>query len=969
MEPLKASGGLWETTSTDANQFKASGYLDTGKLGQAVSMYGNAAGTAGSTLTFNRGALISGNNYEHINTNQGTISFWFKPSWNGNDAYAHSFFDPRTGYVPYIVKWAGGNIGVNWAAGGFNVAASTTSVTAGNWYHLVVRWNSAYSISGSNYVCITLNGTETCGQTSSFTAGAPGRSEMRIGSDYLGTSPAQSLIDDFAIYDRVLSTTEISSLYNSGTGNEAGYVADSSLKFYAKLDGSGTLQPVTHNGGASTSKMTRTSAELAGGTNLIADGNMEVSGTDSWTVSYPAGGSGSKTTTGVLFDTQSLTCTDDGPNYCYFSQNIATTNGASYHLTLWLKDNNYPRVTIISGATTLINSYVYVSGIWSKYETDFVAAGTSTTVKVGTTNIGVETLYLDNVSVVPNLVSNGGMEGQYASTGSALYSATSAQVQSGGSNPYTYTETGKFATGLAGLIATDGANFGYITASTADSVTVDFTGGNGTIATGTAFDVKNAIASGWDKFFGAGVSIKDASVLHSGSASQKFLHDATTGAGGIRQINALTIDNNAYYLVSFWYKTDSGVGGSSFYYSLNGGASGNALPESTSWVKFARVVPGSAFSSGLSGYSNKLAFYLNYTNAPNKSWWVDDVSVTPLDNVSTSFNSWASVSDSSALGNSLSVQGSATGVQSLAAGVRNSAYTFDGSTGYLRQATIATNIGTLGYSGNTLADDGQTFTSYKTSTGNAAYMIVVTNSDNTTSWGYIGNNSEATTSVTVYTTIARATQGWNGTAVSGKTPVGYEIRKTDFQLTSSFTIGTWVNLQSDPVAYLITKRSLPGTVNGGDSSYGLTYSSGAFSFSDRAGEAGASYTMTTDNNWHFVVGTYDGVTTKIYVDGVKGIDANQIATIDSWGSLSIGYDPAVSGGRNLAGSIDEPFVTAEALSASQILDMYNKGLGALNHATKSDQKLQGTTNTVQAVAASSDGSTIYAGTDTAPNGI
>jgi len=34
---------MYETTTTDANQFKASGYLDTGKLGQAVSMYGNAA--------------------------------------------------------------------------------------------------------------------------------------------------------------------------------------------------------------------------------------------------------------------------------------------------------------------------------------------------------------------------------------------------------------------------------------------------------------------------------------------------------------------------------------------------------------------------------------------------------------------------------------------------------------------------------------------------------------------------------------------------------------------------------------------------------------------------------------------------------------------------------------------------------------------------------------------------------------
>ncbi|MCX6783687.1 MAG: DUF2341 domain-containing protein, partial [candidate division WWE3 bacterium] len=82
---LMGQWGLDETNSTQANQFKASGYLDTGKLGQAVSVYGNAAGTAGSTLTFNSGAQISSNNYEHFNSNQGTVSFWVKPNWNGND--------------------------------------------------------------------------------------------------------------------------------------------------------------------------------------------------------------------------------------------------------------------------------------------------------------------------------------------------------------------------------------------------------------------------------------------------------------------------------------------------------------------------------------------------------------------------------------------------------------------------------------------------------------------------------------------------------------------------------------------------------------------------------------------------------------------------------------------------------------------------------------------------------------------
>jgi hypothetical protein len=47
--------------------------------------------------------------------------------------------------------------------------------------------------------------------------------------------------------------------------------------------------------------------------------------------------------------------------------------------------------------------------------------------------------------------------------------------------------------------------------------------------------------------------------------------------------------------------------------------------------------------------------------------------------------------------NNLSVQGSLTGVSSNASGKIGNAYTFDGSTGYLRQKTYLSNIGTLSF--------------------------------------------------------------------------------------------------------------------------------------------------------------------------------------------------------------------------------------------------------------------------------
>ena len=101
------------------------------------------------------------------------------------------------------------------------------------------------------------------------------------------------------------------------------------------------------------------------------------------------------------------------------------------------------------------------------------------------------------------------------------------------------------------------------------------------------------------------------------------------------------------------------------------------------------------------------------------------------------------------------------------------------------------NLGALSYGTNALTDAGQTFTPYKA--GNpATYMIVVTNSDNTTSWGYLGTASgTGNKDITIYTTVARATRGWKGTApVAGsKVAVGYEVRKTDFQITGNLTVG------------------------------------------------------------------------------------------------------------------------------------------------------------------------------------
>ncbi len=83
-----------------------------------------------------------------------------------------------------------------------------------------------------------------------------------------------------------------------------------------------------------------------------------------------------------------------------------------------------------------------------------------------------------------------------------------------------------------------------------------------------------------------------------------------------------------------------------------------------------------------------------------------------------------------------------------------------------------------------------------------------------------------------------------------------------------------------------------------------------------------------DGKWHFVVGTYDGSTVRLYVDGSQ-VGSGTPAS----GAISYGYAPSNDleighyGGPcpqsdNFAGSIDEPTVWTQAWNANQVNGAY-----------------------------------------------
>ncbi len=1003
---------LEETVSTDANQFKASGYLDTGKLGQAVSVYGNAAGTQGSILSFNGGAQISGNNYEHLNGNQGSISFWFKPNWsNTAETGAHTSSDSRyktlfynndglrVFYDDYWNQLRAGS-----GDGSYADAKTGYTITAGTWYHVVAVWNNNNDISQSKNIVIYANTSEGTQTTNTFSGSSLTAISFIGAADSTGNNAGNALFDDFAIYDRVLTTTEITSLYNSGTGNEAGYVADPSLKFYAKLDGSGTLAPVTYNAGSSASKMQAATGELTGGTNLILNGNMEAAsgGTaTSWTCSSVT--CADAETANILFDSRSQKMTATA-QYGYFIQGITVAEGNNYTVSFWAKatgDNIYARLRN-PGGTNLVD-YIYLSTSWVRYETVVkIPAGFGTTLWLlfyDGNATGWQPFYVDNVTFTPNLVDNGGMEGTYSSglasgwseydpdssgtpaeEGTTIHSGSKAQkyttttstrgiyqmltltegnmylmsawvkVDSGTAVMYASNQTYSVTTSSSSwtrlsivykagapnggvwyhhVYATNGAATFYVddvsvipldnvaTSLKAWTPVQDTPGDNSTemvtsnagfeTYTGSQDDGVSDTFTGWTSQGVNDVSgdkIEAVSTSYNGSNAIKLTR--TTGYTSVRQ--AYTVVPGKTYRATVYSRGDGTRYGSLGFYDATNSV---YLPSGSTIITNNATTTYSKFTYDLTIPSTcvSLRIYL-FSPASAGSAYYDNLSFKEVPNP-------------------LSVHGDSDGVVSTTSGARGNGYTFDGSTGYLRQKTYDVNVGTITYqdTNTDISDDGQEFEDWDNdNAGSAEYMIVVTNSDNTTSWGYFcADDGGVQTAVYTTKTCTGGAEGFNGTSPSGKTPVGYLIQKTDFQITGNLSVGAWVKNVPNTI---ISKTRYDTTNVYTKAGYWLMNNAGTMNWNVYNGGTryyNAATLSNSDNLWHLVVGTYDGSNIKLFIDGVQAdSDAAPASLTDNENPMHIGASYyAIYPNYYASGTIDSPFVLSSALTADQIKDIYN----------------------------------------------
>jgi Concanavalin A-like lectin/glucanases superfamily len=140
-----------------------------------------------------------------------------------------------------------------------------------------------------------------------------------------------------------------------------------------------------------------------------------------------------------------------------------------------------------------------------------------------------------------------------------------------------------------------------------------------------------------------------------------------------------------------------------------------------------------------------------------------------------------------------------------------------------------------------------------------------------------------------------------------------------YPITSQLTLSIWADKtgagNNDPRALIFDYQSAGGYIdicNSGHPSFNITASSGL---------SVAGGTCAATGAWTNYVATYNGSVAILYVNGVQVASASLTGTLTATNPIYIGK--YASGGFNFNGLIDDAMVYDRALSAAEVLAMYN----------------------------------------------
>ena len=175
-------------------------------------------------------------------------------------------------------------------------------------------------------------------------------------------------------------------------------------------------------------------------------------------------------------------------------------------------------------------------------------------------------------------------------------------------------------------------------------------------------------------------------------------------------------------------------------------------------------------------------------------------------------------------------------------------------------------------------------------------------------------------------TVYGATVGADATSFNGTDNYISIPDSPEFDLTGAFTISAWVKTSQSAQEAIVCKD--------GDSSdypnYCIDFLSGTIRLFGYEGSSGKGLAVASkdisDNEWHHIVGTFDGVDNwNIYVDVTATGSATEAASLTTTNKPLLIGDRAMRASMEYNGSIDEVRFYNRALSTDEITALYNNG--------------------------------------------
>ncbi|MEW6088100.1 MAG: cytochrome c3 family protein [bacterium] len=266
-------------------------------------------------------ADYNGENEMNFSARRGTLAFWVKPYWNGNDSEDHTFFESNYDTNNYfrLQKTSANNLTFTIrgrAASPVAVSYSvndTATLPAGIWSHIAASWEDFDS--SRSKMKLYLNGIQV-NSIDTATMMVYTDTAFYIGSLENGTQSVKAAMDEVWITDIMQDTSIISSIYatlsNTGTGSTT-----SPTESYLPNPTSLTLllsYDTTYNGASgeqalNTSNISRVSGKFDSGLSISGNGTISYLSGNGYSSLALANGFNNSLGIGVLDSTGPITWT------------------------------------------------------------------------------------------------------------------------------------------------------------------------------------------------------------------------------------------------------------------------------------------------------------------------------------------------------------------------------------------------------------------------------------------------------------------------------------------------------------------------------------------------------------------------------------------------------------------------------------------------------------------------------------